>query len=730
MSIFSSLLGIGEEQPRLAPTGTVVTEQSLAEEISPFYKDLLEKSQAFLTSELEKGYQPYTGQTIADRDPRELQAIQGIESLVGTQAPYFDQAKGLLDIQADKFTPEAAKEYMNPYQQAVTDIAKREAIDDFDLIRQKFEKQATGAGGMSGLGTRAAVQTGLLGETLAQNLSDIQMKGSAAAFEDARKSFELQKARERGLAAALPTFATGRFGAETRELGGLQAIGEDERARQQLSLDEAYKDFLEEERFEPQQLDRYQAVVQGFPNINTQVVSKQGPVPNQAQRFLSSAGGLGALYGSFGGFTPQGFGSSSIFDPRPRTGGASGGQVRRLAGGGLAGLPMVRAQQGTADALIGERSTLGQILSAPSDIISSILPDIPGDDIRDKTSYILQYLGDLAKNPEDQRTTEQPEASYVNIESDPLAADLYGLGRAMEEQRINREEQLKKYLDKDKERIAMGDAGIEVGSGGVSPDMLIRNPDPLEPLSAEALTATRKKAKLDLTEEALQDMLKSSRAKTEAEKKALTQARQTKVEREAKRDEVESNRYLVNMLSRFSKNILDTDAGGATIGSAFSKSVLEEDPARQKELERADTVADKIAELDAAIMTAQEKGDLNTAKALLEQRNTMDKLATDRAKVRATLSKNRLDNFFKSNELRVKQTKAYAEILDKIVKSGIENDETAVRTAIKLLFDQSGQTISGGVLDNLVSGALEITSTSARNPGSIKLDRNLTAAGQ
>ena len=65
MSIFSSLLGIGEEQPRLAPTGTVVTEQSLAEEISPFYKDLLEKSQAFLESELERGYQPYTGQTTA-----------------------------------------------------------------------------------------------------------------------------------------------------------------------------------------------------------------------------------------------------------------------------------------------------------------------------------------------------------------------------------------------------------------------------------------------------------------------------------------------------------------------------------------------------------------------------------------------------------------------------------------------------------------------------------------
>ena len=349
MTVFSSLLGIGEEQPRLAPTGTVVTEQSLAKEISPFYKDLLEKSQAFLESELERGYQPYTGQTVAERDPRELEAIKGIESLVGTQAPAFQQAKGLLDTQADKFTAEAAREYMNPYQQAVTDIAKREALDDFDLIRQKFEKQAVGAGGMSGLGTRAAVQTGLLGEALAQNLADIQTKGSAAAFEDARRSFIEQKARERGLAAALPAFAQSRFGAESKELAGLQAVGEDERARQQLTLDEAYKNFLEEQRFEPQQLERYQSVVQGFPNITTQVRTTQGPIPSQSQRFLSSAAGLGALYGSFGGFTPQGFGSAyTPFGTSPQRS-AAGGQVRRAAGGGLAGLPVVKAQEGTND---------------------------------------------------------------------------------------------------------------------------------------------------------------------------------------------------------------------------------------------------------------------------------------------------------------------------------------------------------------------------------------------
>lgn len=37
-SIFSSILGIGESAPRVAPTGTVVTEEGLATEIAPFIK--------------------------------------------------------------------------------------------------------------------------------------------------------------------------------------------------------------------------------------------------------------------------------------------------------------------------------------------------------------------------------------------------------------------------------------------------------------------------------------------------------------------------------------------------------------------------------------------------------------------------------------------------------------------------------------------------------------------
>jgi len=113
-SIFSSILGIGESSPRVAPTGTVVTEEKLATEIAPFYKDLLAKSQALHDARIEEGFQPYQGQTIADLTEDELRAREGIRGLVGSQQADYDEARRLYGLQTEKFTADTAQEYLNP----------------------------------------------------------------------------------------------------------------------------------------------------------------------------------------------------------------------------------------------------------------------------------------------------------------------------------------------------------------------------------------------------------------------------------------------------------------------------------------------------------------------------------------------------------------------------------------------------------------------------------------
>ena len=284
-SIFSSLLGIGESSPRVAPTGTVVTEEKLATEIAPFYKDLLAKSQALHDARISEGFQPYQGQTVASLNADEIAAREGIRGLVGSQQADYDEARRLYGLQTEKFTADTAQEYLNPYQQAVTDVSLRKAEEDFSRrVMPKFEKFASDAGGMSGLGSRAGVQAGGLGEAFMQNLSDIQTKGSAAGFADARAAFEAQKRREGLTASRLPTLAGQEYGTRARELAGLTAIGEDERARVQTSLDEDYKNFLEERRFPEDQLQRYQSTIQGFPNIKNEIVTTSTRQPSGIQR--------------------------------------------------------------------------------------------------------------------------------------------------------------------------------------------------------------------------------------------------------------------------------------------------------------------------------------------------------------------------------------------------------------------------------------------------------------
>ena len=169
---------------------------------------------------------------------------------------------------------------------------------------------------------------------------------------------------------------------------------------------------------------------------------------------------------------------------------------------------------------------------------------------------------------------------------------------------------------------------------------------------------------------------------------ALKGAKESKLNEIKLVESAEKNRDLVNILSRFSQNILSTDAGGATIGSAFAKSTLEQDPSRQKELDRAGTMAEKLEELDAAIATAQADGDLQRAKMLLEQRNKLAELNIKRDNLAVKRKAAELDNFFKFNKLKTEQTKALTDIAEKIAKAGIQGDAPLITDLINQVFEK------------------------------------------
>jgi len=297
MSILSSLLGLGKGQPTQMIPQTVQTEK-IAEEVAPFIKDILGKGQALYKQRMDEGFIPFEGQTLADVSADQLAAQQGLRGLVGSQAGGLQEARDLVRGQTQQATTETLQPFMNPYQQAVTDISKRTAQERFESeTLPGLRKQAIDAGAFGG--SRAAMRESQAQDAQARLLADIQAKGDLASFQDARQAFEAQKTRERQAAEGLSGLTGAEFQAKRVELGGLEAVGREEQQRQQQLLDESYKRFLDERAFPEQQLGAYQGVVQGAsPLIGTSSTTRT-PQQFQPSPIASALGTIGTGLGTY-----------------------------------------------------------------------------------------------------------------------------------------------------------------------------------------------------------------------------------------------------------------------------------------------------------------------------------------------------------------------------------------------------------------------------------------------
>ncbi len=210
------------------PTQVVQNQVGFAPELAPYGQNLLgtaastvyqyqkdDKGQNVLD---EKGmpiisgfqpYQAYTGERTAQFTPLQLQSFQGAQgmqpsALMGSAANLASQAGlGALNTQYDtsnyqnqSFTqPGAAQNYMNPYQQGVVDIQKREAQRQADIAGTKSGAQAAAAGAFGG--SRQAIQNAEAQRNLNTQMGDIQAAGSNAAYTQAMNQFNTeQQARQ------------------------------------------------------------------------------------------------------------------------------------------------------------------------------------------------------------------------------------------------------------------------------------------------------------------------------------------------------------------------------------------------------------------------------------------------------------------------------------------------------------------------------------------------------
>ena len=342
MGFLSSLFGY-EDKPEV--TSKV---SSIPEELKPYVDEAMKDTQALYRQRLDEGYTPYTGDTIAGLTPEQIASQEGLKSLVGTQVPFQQEALGMFRGGAERFTPETAKQFMSPYQRAVIDQEKEQAQRQYERTkRPQFEADAVRAGGMSGLGSRAAIESAEREDLQARLLADIETKGLQAAYKDAQAQFTNQKARERTMGTDVATAGGNIFSAGLAEQGLLKGIGEEKQDLAQSALDEAYLKYVQERQFPEQQIARYQSSIYGNPLLTSRNNFSQQSTQPQASMGKSLLGlGMTGLkaFGAGGGFTPGGFSLGGLFPANKAMGGQVGGlpTLYRENGGGLNSIEKAR----------------------------------------------------------------------------------------------------------------------------------------------------------------------------------------------------------------------------------------------------------------------------------------------------------------------------------------------------------------------------------------------------
>ena len=235
-----------------APQESTVTQTNLPAYAEPYFRQGLERS----VYESMRPYEAFPGQRIADFSSQERDAMQGMGNMAraGSPGQFLDasniarnigyQGSGMgMDI-ANQFNPqgiqsqyqgpnidtgyqapdvlqdyqagqrqsgymgpsgfgpgfsagtiadpETIERYTNPYQQMVTDVEKREATRQSDIMGSQIGQQAAQTGGMGGY--REAIMQAERERNLGQQLGDIQTRGSQAGFQQAQQAFEADRA--------------------------------------------------------------------------------------------------------------------------------------------------------------------------------------------------------------------------------------------------------------------------------------------------------------------------------------------------------------------------------------------------------------------------------------------------------------------------------------------------------------------------------------------------------
>ena len=255
------------------------SESSLSNWAGDYVTDMLGKGQALAN----QPYQAYTGPLSAGQSTAQQAAFQGVGNL---SVP--TEQMGAAGFQPQRFTAQAAQDYMNPYLQSALNPQIEEARRQAQITRLGDANRLTQAGAYGG--SRQAIMESELNRSLGQNLANITGQGYQTAYDKAMQQFNTEQS-----AAQQAQNLTNQYGLQA--LQNQANLGAQERAIQAEGIAADIAQFEEERDFPYKQTQYQQSLLQGLPLA---AQSYSYAKPSQLSELLGGSGGLMGLLQSFG----------------------------------------------------------------------------------------------------------------------------------------------------------------------------------------------------------------------------------------------------------------------------------------------------------------------------------------------------------------------------------------------------------------------------------------------
>tara|TARA_R110000737_G_scaffold45769_1_gene65788 strand:- start:128 stop:1072 length:945 start_codon:yes stop_codon:yes gene_type:complete len=263
------------------------------------------------------------GQQIAGFNPTQTGAMNLASQGIGAFQPYLDAAQsaqtaalgtagaGTQALSSMQFDPSQVQQYMDPYQQNVTQDALKEMDRQGAMAQNQLAGQAVGAGAFGGsrFGIQQAEQS--------RNLQDIK---SRRIFEDMSRNYQqavgamqaanTQRTQQAQGFANLGNVASGigqrtgalgqaQQGAQTADVQQLMGIGGMQQQLQQQGLNTGYQNQLNSMMEPYRRLSYGQQMIQGLAPLGGTTQQTVAPMPT-TNPYMQAASTMGTLYSGLG----------------------------------------------------------------------------------------------------------------------------------------------------------------------------------------------------------------------------------------------------------------------------------------------------------------------------------------------------------------------------------------------------------------------------------------------